>query len=66
MDMFSRDATTTLREQRKAKGHNQVARLKALLLNHEWERAMAQPPSSADLIMQVIQDMWFNLGQTIQ
>jgi hypothetical protein len=44
MDMFSRDATTTLREQRKVKGHNEVARLKALLLNHEWERAMAQPP----------------------
>ena len=37
---------------------NEVAELRALLLEQERQRAMAQPPSSADLISQVIQGMW--------
>ena len=37
---------------------NEVAELRALLLDQERQRAMAQPPSSADLIAQVIQGMW--------
>ena len=36
---------------------NEVAELRALLLEQERQRAMAQPPSSADLITQVIQGM---------
>ena len=37
---------------------NEVAELRALLLEQERQRAMAQPPSSADMISQVIQGMW--------
>ena len=37
---------------------NEVAELRALLLEQERLRALAQPPSSADLITQVIQGMW--------
>ena len=36
---------------------NKVAELRALLLEQERQRAMMQPPSSADLITQVIQGM---------
>ena len=37
---------------------NKVVELKALLLGQERQRVMAQPSSSADLILQVIQGMW--------
>ena len=37
---------------------NEVAELSSLMLEQERQKAMAQPPSSADLISQVIQGMW--------
>lgn len=37
---------------------DKVAELRALLMNHERQHAMAQPPSNAKLIMQVIHGMW--------
>ena len=37
---------------------NEIAELRALLLEQERQRVMAQPPSNAELISQVIQGMW--------
>jgi hypothetical protein len=37
---------------------NEVAELRAMLLEQQRQRAMAQPPPSIDMITQVIQGMW--------